>query len=50
MGKKPEVTNINDLSEKKLFELYYRDRDINVRNQIVSRYMYLADIDIKEIY
>lgn len=48
MGKKAEVAILNDQTEKELFELYYRSRDINVRNQIISRYLYLADIISKK--
>ncbi len=48
MGRKPEVASTNDQSEKELFELYYKDRDTNIRNQIVSKYMYLADIISKK--
>lgn len=46
-GKKDALKN-GELTEKELFSLYYEDRDIEVRNLIVQKYMYLADILTKK--
>ncbi len=48
MSSRPDVREDREQAEKVLFEKYYKDRDINVRNAIVSRYMYLADIISKK--
>ncbi len=48
MSSRPDVREDREQAEKVLFEQYYKDRDINVRNAIVSRYMYLADIISKK--
>jgi RNA polymerase sigma-B factor len=48
MSNKAEALKEKELPEKELFELYSRDRSIELRNQIVSRYIYLADIISKK--
>lgn len=48
MSKKPESSENRELTDKELFEAYRRTRDINIRNEIISRYMYLADIITKK--
>ena len=48
MSKKAEAIRTEEMSEKEMFELYYVNRDVEIRNQIVSRYMYLADIISKK--
>ncbi len=48
MSKRPEALKEKDQSEKEIFEKYYLNRDIETRNQIVSRYLYLADIISKK--
>ena len=49
MGKKAEIIRTEEMSEKEMFELYYENRDVEIRNQIVSRFMYLADIISKNL-
>lgn len=48
MSRKPEDKIEREKSERELFEEYYINRDIRVRNQIVSRYISLADIISKK--
>lgn len=48
MINKLEAQNDKVQSEKELFERYYENRDVEMRNAIVSRYMYLADIISKK--
>jgi len=48
MSKKPESAENRERTEKELFEAYHRDRDLAIRNEIISRYMYLADIITKK--
>ncbi len=48
MSKRPEALKDKEQTEKEIFEKYYLDRDIDTRNQIVSRYLYLADIISKK--
>ncbi|MFA5527057.1 MAG: sigma-70 family RNA polymerase sigma factor [Peptostreptococcales bacterium] len=40
-------TNRMDLSDKELFELYQKEPSLEIRNEIVERYLYLVDILIK---
>jgi RNA polymerase sigma-B factor len=40
--------NNRELSEKELFEKYSENRNVEARNEIVSRYLYLADIISKK--
>jgi RNA polymerase sigma-B factor len=45
MGNENSATVYNtDLTEAELFEKYINGRDVNVRNEIVQRYIYLAEI------
>ncbi|MDI9513985.1 MAG: SigB/SigF/SigG family RNA polymerase sigma factor [Clostridiaceae bacterium] len=48
MSKKPETAENRERTEKELFEAYRRDRDLAIRNEIISQYMYLADIITKK--
>jgi RNA polymerase sigma-B factor len=48
MSKRPEDKAERERSERELFEEYYIKRDIALRNQIVSRYINLADIISKK--
>lgn len=48
MGEPLRVTKDQELSEKELFEKFYENQDVEVRNQIVTRYMYLAEIICKK--
>ncbi|MCX7773515.1 MAG: SigB/SigF/SigG family RNA polymerase sigma factor [Clostridia bacterium] len=48
MSKKPEALQDTEQTEKELFERYYSKREIKARNEIVSRYIYLADIISKK--
>lgn len=48
MSKRPDAAKTRDQSEKELFEEYYLKRDIEVRNKIVSKFLYLADIISKK--
>lgn len=48
MSKRSESLQQQEHTDKELFEKYYINRDIEVRNQIVSRYMYLAEIISKK--
>lgn len=48
MCSKSEAFNIGDLNEKELFELYTKNRDVEIRNHIVRKYMYLAEIITKK--
>lgn len=40
--------NQNEVSDKLLFEQYRKTKDVNIRNEIVSRYLYLAEILAKK--
>lgn len=44
MSEKPEALKNQEPSERELFQKYYADRDVEVRNQIVTRFIYLAEI------
>lgn len=46
MNKKQE--NQNAVSDKLLFMQYREKKDVNIRNEIVSRYIYLAEIIAKK--
>ncbi len=48
MSNKAEALKEKELSEKELFDLYSEKRNIELRNLIVSRYIYLADIISKK--
>ncbi|HPU44766.1 MAG TPA: SigB/SigF/SigG family RNA polymerase sigma factor [Thermoclostridium sp.] len=48
MSKRQESPENLERTEKELFEAYRRDRDLEIRNEIISRYMYLADIITKK--
>lgn len=48
MNKRQESPENLERTEKELFEAYRRDRDLEIRNEIISRYMYLADIITKK--
>jgi len=48
MSKKLDMTENRDQIEKELFARYEETRDMNVRNEIISRYLYLADIISKK--
>jgi len=48
MSKKAETIRTEEMSEKEMFELYYENRDVEIRNQIVSKFLYLADIISKK--
>ena len=48
MSERPEAPGNGELSERELFEAYYKNRDVTVRNQIVTRYIYLAEIISKK--
>ena len=48
MSRKAEAIRTDEQSEKEIFELYYINRDVEIRNRLVSRYMYLADIISKK--
>jgi len=48
MSKKQEPRENLERTEKELFEAYRRTRDLKIRNEIISRYMYLADIITKK--
>ncbi|AGC69371.1 RNA polymerase factor sigma-70 RpoD [Thermoclostridium stercorarium subsp. stercorarium DSM 8532] len=40
--------NRHEVSDKELFEQYRKTKDVNIRNEIVSRYLYLAEILAKK--
>jgi RNA polymerase sigma-B factor len=48
MSKRPENQENRDKIEKELFDRYGATRDLETRNAIISRYMYLADIITKK--
>ena len=48
MCSKTKAIKIGDLTEKELFEMYYSGRDVEIRNHIVKKFMYLADIITKK--
>lgn len=48
MNKKTESPETKETTEKELFEAYRRTRDLKIRNEIISRYLYLADIIAKK--
>jgi RNA polymerase, sigma 37 subunit, RpsB/SigB len=48
MSKKTESSENREFTDKELFDAYRRTRDIKIRNEIISRYMYLADIITKK--
>ncbi|NLW02475.1 MAG: SigB/SigF/SigG family RNA polymerase sigma factor [Clostridiaceae bacterium] len=48
MSKKQESSENIERTEKELFEAYRENRDLATRNEIISRYMYLADIITKK--
>lgn len=48
MGRKVNALRTDDISEKELFELFYEDRNVEIRNIIIEKYMYLADILTKK--
>lgn len=48
MNKKTESLRENELSEKDLFDLYKLRREVELRNRIVAKYIYLADIISKK--
>jgi len=48
MSKKAESSENREFTDKELFDAYRRTRDIKIRNEIISRYMYLADIITKK--
>lgn len=48
MSRKAEALKADDKTEKALFEAYYENRDVEIRNEIVAKYMYLADIISKK--
>ena len=48
MSNKAEALKEKELSEKELLDLYSEKRNIELRNLIVSRYIYLADIISKK--
>ena len=41
--------SLKDLSEKELFQLYSETKDKEVRNELVNRYLYIAEILSKNI-
>ncbi|MGI6084292.1 MAG: SigB/SigF/SigG family RNA polymerase sigma factor [Acetivibrionales bacterium] len=48
MSRKEEAIKTDEQSEKELFEAYYINRDVEIRNKIVAKYLYLADIISKK--
>lgn len=48
MMRRPQVQERNEELERELFEEYARTRNVLLRNDLVSRYLYLADIISKK--
>jgi RNA polymerase sigma-B factor len=39
-----DINSLSDLNEKELFKLYASTKDVEVRNELVNRYLYIAEI------
>lgn len=44
MKRVANATNYNELDTKKLFEIYNNNKDIDIRNILIERHMYLANL------
>ncbi len=42
------MTDYSTIDSEKLFELYVRTRDVDIRNQLIERYLYIAEIAAKK--
>jgi len=48
LSHKGKVSDNSNFDEKELFASYQKDRSVSIRNEIVSRYLYLAEIISKK--